>query len=263
MTTERSRGLLDSLNLAELPGLMHLSPEEFDTAIALHGSSGELRRAMPCPCVRIDTRTPKISCRHCKGIGQLYPAHLREPMMVLDLQRRSTAKLIAAGKVPVGTIQLTFPAGYVPGFGDMFLPDEEEHVVTQTLFRDGTVRATDAHLRLDRVSPDQVKPSLRPRFERLLYDNVCCIEAVAFEDDDGDMVFSNPSEYHVDKDGRWTWRKDCGPASGRAWVVRYRAPAAYLVHTSVPVYRTEADQAMPHLVTAQALYRLTHEDQGT
>ena len=68
------------------------------------------------------------------------------------------------------------------------------------------------------------------------------------------------SEYHVDTDGRWDWHGDAGPAPGDAWSVRYRAPAVYVVFTSAPRFRTEADQPMPQLVTVKRLDKVSHED---
>ena len=75
----RTRGVFDRLNLADLPG-MHLSAAEFDSLIVQHGNSGELRRCLNCPCVRIDTRTADVGCKFCHGLGWLYPEELREPL---------------------------------------------------------------------------------------------------------------------------------------------------------------------------------------
>lgn len=258
---DRSRGVLDSVNVAQMAGL-HLSAAELDLAIVTHGSSGELRRHVHCPCLRIDTRSAAIDCEHCRGTGRLYPPAMRQPLIVLDLQRNATLKLVAAGRVPSGTVQLTFPSGVVPGDGDMWLPDEEVHVVEEVLYREGSSRVTDAILRDRRISPDQVKPALGARRERLLYPTPCCVEHVAYVDDEGKLIQANGAEYHVDGEGYWTWRVG-GPSPGRAWSVRYRAPAAYLVHTSAPVYRVEADEPMPHRVIAQRLDRLSHQDLDT
>jgi hypothetical protein len=257
--SNRTRSVLDSVNVAGIMGA-HLSAAEFDYLIVQHGNSGEFRRAQACPCVRLETRTADVSCSACKGLGRYYPDEMREPLIVLDVQRNETRRLAAAGQLPSGTISLTFPSEIVPGFGDLWLPDEEEHVVTETLWSQGTMRATDDALRIDRVGQDQIKPSLLPRKERLLYPSICCVENVAYKAESGDILTASEHQYHIDTDGRWTWRAGCGPSPGRAWTVRYRAPAAYMVHTSSPVYRSEADERMPHKCNAQALNRISAED---
>jgi hypothetical protein len=258
MTSNRTRGVLDGVNAAELPGV-HLSAAEFDILIVSEGTSGELRRAVICPCVRIDIRTPDVSCSVCHGMGRTYPASMREPLIWLDSERSTTTKLASIGQIPDGTIRVTFPSGVVPAFGDMLLPDGEIHVVTETLFRDGSRRTHDVDLRPYRPSADQVKPAQNPRAERLLYHDPCCIEFVAYRRD-GQLCEANSSEYTIDADGRWTWRGDAGPEIGHAWTVRYRAPAIYLVHTSAPRYRSSADARMPHLVTARRLDIVSSED---
>lgn len=258
-TSKHRRHLFDRFNVAELAGL-GFSAAEFDRLIITEGNSGELRRAVLCPCVRIDTNTADVSCKSCRGLGRTYPEHLREPMCVLDVERNKTRKLIAAGHLVQGTVQITFPTGYVPGWGDMYLPDGEEHVVTEVLFLQGTVRVFDTQLRIHRVHPDQVKPALLPRQERLLYPTICCMEDVAYKDELGELVHANPHEYHVDNDGRWTWRSGFGPEPGKAWTVRYRAPAVYVVHTAEPIHRSAAGEPMPQRVTMQALQTIAHED---
>jgi hypothetical protein len=256
--SSRSRGLLDSTNLADITVGTHLSALEYDTFIVINGNSGEFRRAMLCPCVRIDTRTPDVSCKQCHGIGRTYPMHLREPMIALDTNRNAMAKLAGAGKITQGSIQVTFPSKVVPGFGDMWLPDNEEHVVNETLFRGGSNRANAAVVRAGRVG-DSVPRIPVARQERLLYPAPCCVENVSYKDADGETIHATPAQYHVDDDGRWTWKVG-GPEMGKAWTVRYRAPAAYVVHLSSPVYRSEADEALPHKTTLQRLDTVSSED---
>lgn len=246
-------GILEGVNVADLPTL-RMTAAEFDLLIADQGSSGELRRSLPCPCARIDTKTPAGDCPRCHGTGRTYPKTLREPMMWLDQQRQATMKLAAVGAIPDGTIHLTFPSGYVPGFGDMVLPDDEAHVVVELLFRDSTRRVFDRDLSVYRDSTDQRKMPQTERLERLLYPVPCCIEFVGIEDEaTRELVEVSPHDYTIDRDGRWTWHKGCGPESGKAWAVRYRAPAIYVVHTSAPRFREVGNQRMPHLVTAKRL----------
>lgn len=256
---QRSRGILDAVNVGEVEGI-HFNSAEFDALIAAHGSSGELRRSLYCPCVRIDTRTPDASCKHCNGIGKIYPEKLREPLIFLDSSRTANQQWAAAGVVVKGTIQVTFPTGTIPGEGDMILPDGEEHVVHEQLFREGANRVDDGLLRIHRQSPDAVKPALKKARERLLYPTRCCVEHVAYRRGP-ELLSAHPSEYHVAEDGTWTWRGDAGPEPGHSWSVRYRAAAVYVVHDAVPRLRVEQDTPMPYLVTAKRLDKHAFEDQ--
>ena len=185
----------------------------------------------------------------------LWPAELREPVIFLDTQRRATARLSATGSLPHGTIQVTFPTGIIPSMGDLILPDNEEHVITETLYQEGAHRVSDEQLRRFRIPhPDQARrPAGPPRKERLIYSDPCCIEHVAYRDASGRLCRASPNEYSIGPDGTWTWTEGAGPEPGTAWVVRYRAPATYRVWTSSPVSRSEADEQQPQMVTASRL----------
>lgn len=255
------QGILPNENVARFDGV-HLDPAEFDVILAEHGTSGEWRRAIVCPCFRPDTGTARIDCPHCGGRRYTYPEHLREPMIVLDTQRRTTFKRIAAGELADGTVHLTFPSHVIPSTGDMWLPDGEEHVVTETFVRDGTRRVERAHLLPSRT----YVPDHRPvegggaRVERLLYERPCCVEAVTWEVGAELRYGTAGFDFTVDADGSWRWAAGRGPEPGHAWTVRYRAPAAYMLGTEGASYRTEGDSAMPRLVTARRLDKVVSND---
>lgn len=253
------RGLLDTTNVAAVGTPLHLSAAEYDLEIAVHGTSGELRRGMPCPCARIDTRAPAIDCTACRGFGVTYPEALREPMIWLDSQRSATFKRSAAGELRQGTIQVTFPSRVIPTARDMIRPDGERHVVEELLWVQGSNRVTDASLR-PRPSVDQVPAARGLRKERLLYAPCECeIEHVIYRRD-GELVAARPSHYQVDADGRWTWHAGFGPQPGEAWSVRYLAPAAYVITDTMPAFRSEADEPMPHRATAVRFDRVKPDD---
>ena len=259
MARER-RGILDTTNVAAIGTPMHLSAAEYDLEISTHGASGELRRGIPCPCARIDTRAPAVDCKACKGLGIAYPVELRESMVWLDSQRAAAFKRAAAGEMRAGTIQITLPSGVIPTTGDMIRPDSERHVVEELLWVQGSSRVTDASLR-PRVSADQVPQArgVRKR-ERMLYaPSECEIEHVAYHHE-GQLVSARPNHYQVDEDGRWTWHAGLGPQPGEAWSVRYLAPAAYVITDTMPAYRAEADEPMPHRATAIRFDRVKPED---
>lgn len=268
MAADDTRARTRTGSLDELGALTstHLQVEEYDALIQEHGNAVEYRRSVMCPCVRIDTRTPEARCPECKGLGYMYPEHLREDIIVLDTQRNATLKLVAAGKMTAGTVQLTFPSGFIPAMGDMVLPTGEEHVVQEQLWVESALRLEPSPMREFRVSADHVPVAQVQRKERLLYPRPCCIESVAYFRGIGaarELVHANESDYHVDIDGRWTWLGSSGPEAGHAWSVRYRAPAVYVVHTSAPTYRSEAGASMPYRVVAHRLDKVSHEDLRT
>ena len=191
---------------------------------------------------------------------QNVPQQLREAMVWLDSQRAATFTRAAAGEMRAGTIQITFPSGVIPTTGDMIRPDSERHVVEELLWVQGSSRVTDASLR-PRVSADQVPQArgVRKR-ERMLYaPSECEIEHVAYHHE-GQLVSARPNHYQVDEDGRWTWHAGLGPQPGEAWSVRYLAPAAYVITDTMPAYRAEADEPMPHRATAIRFDRVKPED---
>jgi hypothetical protein len=254
----RTSGLFDQVNLADLGGIVHLRPEEYDRLIEAHGNSCEYRRAMLCPCRRIDAGTPALGCKHCRGLGYLYPPSMRMPMILLDVSRSGNLKLVAAGLVAQGQISLTFPRGFLPGRGDIVLPDGDLHLVQEQLWRGGTRRVPREALREDR-EPGAVPLVQRPRLERLLYPCEVQIEAVYYIAGEN-LHCARPSEYTLTDDNRWTWREGFGPEEGEAWSIRYRAPAAYMVENASPVFRHEADEGCPYRVEAKRLDRLGPDD---
>lgn len=263
---------LPAHNLFDLGGSFHIDPLELASAIIDHGVGAEWRRAIVCPCVRPDTRTPRLDCKTCRGIGWAYPEPMRCSTLILATNRTASSRYGEPGVMVDGDMRVTLPPGHVPGLGDMFLPDNEAHVVQQRFFRNATMRSSGAaneailraHHGLDAVPMAQVG-----RVERLLYPSTECIEQVTYmqpdlsegaEPDDEVLVLAHEREYHVDTDGGFRWHAGYGPGPGRAWTVRYRAPAAYVVMTSGPVLRQDGDTPLPWMATLKRLDRLAQED---
>lgn len=253
--------IMGDVNIAQLAPPLHISPEEFTELLLQHGSSAELRRAIQCPCVRIETRSASIDCRSCHGVGWFYPEKLRDDILVLDTSRSATLKWAAAGMMAQGTVNLTFPCDYIPGVGDLVLPSNEFHVVTEALVQEGTRRVDDALLRPERGAPGQRKQRQVSRKERLIYTGEVCIEAVYFFDKNREVQEAFPSlDFTLGPSNEWRWNEGKGPPPGHAWTVRYRAPACYMVDGSAPLFRRENDEAVPYRVTASRLDRIDPED---
>jgi len=256
-------GLFPDVRASQLGAPLHLSVDEFNEELLTFGSSAELRRATWCPCIRIDTRQADASCERCRGNGHYYPPELREPVMVLDVSRSASMRWAAAGLVAQGEVTMTFPCGIIPGQFDMVLPDDDHHVVNQVLFAQRTRRLTDTdHLRTDRTAySGALKQPQVARYERLLYPTDVCIESVHYEDEDGTLC--KPSEgahYRLRLFNEWEWIGDAGPPPGGAWVVRYRAPAAYIVQGAAPLVRRAAGEVMPYRATLRRLDKVSADD---
>lgn len=253
--------LFPGITIGDLAPPLHLSQREFNELLITHGSGAEYRRAIACPCVHIDSRQPATGCPACNGVGLFYPERFREPIIVLDTSRSSTAKWTSAGMIADGTITLTFPCGIIPGRGDLILPADEVHVVTETLYRNATMRVTDGLLRPERSAPGQRKRPLRPRNERLIYPGDVCIEAVYYVAADRQVVEATPTlDFTLGPRNEWRWNDGRGPADGSGWTVRYRAPAAYMVGGSGPLFRQENNADVPYRVTASRLDRIDVDD---
>tara|TARA_R110000824_G_scaffold54028_2_gene149065 strand:- start:19272 stop:20048 length:777 start_codon:yes stop_codon:yes gene_type:complete len=251
--------LFPSLNINDIAPAFHLSVEEYNGLLLAHGSGAEWRRAILCPCVRIETRQPNVSCQDCRGIGRLYPDSMRDPLIVLDTSRTATMKWAAAGLIAAGSITLTFPCGEIPGVGDMILTDCDIHVVNEFLFEQGTKRVTDGMLREHRTRPDHRKRALVGRSARLMY-NDAQIECITYKSAEGDLVFAGKTDFTLHSDGTLEWHKGYGPQPGHAASVRYRAPAAYVIHSSAPMLRREHGENMPYRVSAMRLDKISPDD---
>lgn len=254
----RTPGIFDGLNLADIGGVVHFNPEEYDDAIETHGTSCEYRRSILCPCIQLDTQAPRLGCKHCRGLGYLYPEELRQPLIVLDVSRSGNLKLVQAGLMASGQISLTFPRGFLPGRGDQILMDGDLHLVQEQLWQGGSRRLSRGHLS-DQRPPDSIPLVQRPRAERLLYECEVQIEAVYYLADD-ELHQASCSEYVLLDGNVWRWQPGRGPAEGEAWTVRYRAPSCYFVENSAPVYRDEADRPCPYRVEAKRLDRIAERD---
>lgn len=259
MSGPRTPGLFDDLNLASVGGAFHLNPEEYDDLIAQEGNCAELRRAVLCPCVRLDERTPRSTCPHCDGLGRLYPEDMRSPLIVLDASRSANLQLANAGLLAAGQISVTFPRGYVPARGDLVYPEGDQHVVLQTLWRQSTTRTTreqrDTYADYGAIPLAQI-----PRTERLLY-RECELEMESVHYLAGEKLHcARPNEYRIEPDGRFVWLDPFGPGQGEAFSLRYRADAAYMVGFSVPLYRHGADRDAPYRAELKRLDKISPED---
>lgn len=244
-------------------GSLHLSVQEFNEALLAHGSACEHRQAILCPCVRIETSQPDISCSHCRGVGYLYPVSMRQPLIVLDTQRNATMKWAQAGLMQDGTVMMTFPCGIIPGRGDLILPDNDVHVIQEHLFREGSRRVDDSMLRDERtrVIKEQRKRPLGSRNEKLIYPTDVCVEAAFYIDADDVLVpLTEGMHYKLGPSNTWLWLDDWGPPPGKATSVRYQAPAAYMVEGSSPRLRQESTESMPYAVTLKRLDRVSPDD---
>jgi len=238
--------------MSQMPGF-HINLEDLDNHILEHGVGAELRRAMPCPCARIENRQSRATCPTCAGQRWIFPEHMRSSVIVMVSSRSPMRKMREAGELITGTIQMTFTSDIRPGPGDMVLPDEDTHVVTQVLFR--AVQQVDpALVRSRSTHPSQLPPAGTVAPERLLYPDVIDVQELAWEDEQRRVCFARQGDY--DRVGNTiTWRDGSGPAAGRAYTVRYTAPAAYMLFPGEPLVRAEGPRYYPIRCEAQRLDR--------
>lgn len=249
----RAPGLIIDFGLAD-HAAVHIDPQELEDVIETHGTGCEYRPAVRCPCLRVESGTPRVNCRHCKGLGWVYPKDRRGPTVALVREREPRTQDEVAGEATTGNVTVTFPLGVVPARGDMLLPDGEEHAVQQTLRRPA-VQVSAAELRSRRTVPDQRPVALKAAAERLLYPDVKRIEAVTWIDADDELREAREGVHYVLRGDLVEWVGDVGPARGAAYSVRYIAPAAYILDLGAPVFRSESGQVAPYRAMARRLDR--------
>ncbi len=231
---------------------VRLDPAEFEGLIYARGVGCLYRKAIRCPCLRVETRQARAGCPVCGGLGFAYPVELEEPIVALVLNRSPRRSQLPVGQEVVGTCTITFPVGIIPSQGDMVIPDGEEHAVQQVLRR--SIAQVDPQTVRDRqTAPDQRAPVVAPVTERLLYPDVTTIETMYWLD--GERLRQGiVGRDFVRRGNLIEWRPECGPEPGKAFTVRYRAPAAYVVSPGEPVSRT-GEIGFPYRCDGQRLDR--------
>ena len=104
------------------------------------------------------------------------------------------------------------------------------------------------------TAPDQLAPLVHPTTERLLYPDVIKVETLYWLDEHGQLKLGQAGRDYTRSGQVITFRPDHGPAPGRAFSVRYQAPAAYVVSPGEPVFRT-GEVGFPYRCDAQRLDR--------
>lgn len=248
-------------------GEFHVDPEELNELILMHGQGCRYRPAMACPCVRPETKQPRAGCPICHGMRWMYPPDLEQEIVALVMNPHPSRRSTPAGEVITDSAVITFPIGIVPGQGDMILPDTEEHVVTQILRR--SYQPVDNTAVSERqTAPEQRAPRVNVPAEHLLYPTITRLDALYWlvDDDDaegGQRAAAGALGRDFTLKGRnIVWVPGHGPATGKAYSVRYRAPAAYVCNPGTPANRSEAENAYPYKCEAQRLDRLGTPDLG-
>jgi len=250
------------LGITDLGGI-HIDPQELSELVVDHGQPAELRRAQLCPCIRPESQQARGNCGTCRGLGWFHPVgdKYREPVIALILSQQLQRDFRQAGHILTGTVQVTFPLGIVPGEADILLPEVEEHVISETLWRlDRPIR--DRLVRARQTTSDQAAPKTAPFRERLIYPDVISVESIWYWDDETQSpVETFPGHDYLDEfhDGEVRWHPGRGPDPGKAYTVRYRAPAAYMLEPGEPIFRSEHGAAFPYKVVGQRLDRWTQK----
>lgn len=241
----------------------HVNIAELDDLIETHGVGAELRRAVECPCVRLESLAARLGCPHCHGLQWVYPEDMREYIVVLLTSRRPTERVTQAGRTVTGQLQALFPSGILPARGDQIFPAGERHVVQQFVHRQVS-QVSGRKLRDEATVWDQVAPAQRPSYGRLLYEDAT-IESVhwivPYVGAADERLVSGRLGHEFHMQGREViWHGEHGPRPGDAFSVRYQAPAAYMLYTGVPVYRAEAGAPYPYRADVDRLDKYAEED---
>lgn len=238
---------------------VRLDVDAFEELILARGVGCIYRRAVRCPCARIETGGARAGCPSCRGLGLAYPEHMEAPIVAIITNRSPRRSRVTAGELVTGTCTVTFPSGLIPAQGDMILPDGEVHSVTEVLRRQ-MAQVDPGVVRARATTPDQLAPLVRATTERLRYPGVVRVEAVAWIDNGALRVGREGADFTVDGSAI-RFAGDAGPAPGGAFSVRYLAPGAYVIAPAEPVART-GEPGFPYKAEAQRLDQLGSPDLG-
>jgi len=263
MADELTRpSVLGDVNIASFHPL-HFSPLEISAVIMQHGNEGSLRRALVCPCARVETGMGSVGCKACGGLSFVYPQELRCKTSFLDHGRMENHSQRAVGFDIDGSISVAFPAGVIPGRGDMLLPKCEPQVVLEQHHR--ALRQQD-RAELARRQTDQRQGPLRvvpARAERLIYPDVLQVEGLFWTDDDGKLIEGKEGrDFRLERGNGVAikWIGTRGPAQGQGYSIRYLAPTAYIVMRSGPTFRHENNINLPYTCRLERLNDLEERD---
>lgn len=223
----------------------HFDPVQFDAEITAHGQRGQIRHGQICPCRRVETESPRGNCPSCSGVGWIYPESMRCETWMLLSQRSARSAMVLGGEVTTGTITAVAHSSAKPARGDVWFPCGEVHVVHQG-FRRAAQQIDQTDLRAALLGQRHTNQDTiqRPRVERVLYPNAT-IETCFYEGVDGVAVEARAGVDFAVSNQVVTWTPGAGPEPGKAYTMRYTAPAAYIIDSVAPAPRFEAGQAMP------------------
>lgn len=227
-----------------------------DRAIEERGVWAEWRRGLKCPCARPESHQPRIDCEICGGLFSTYPEEMRARVKVLLTSRTAKGEPNAAGAMARGGVRVSFRSTEPPpAENDVVLPQRADgspfdvHVVEQVMTRASNQVST-AAIAWALSDAGSEPPPGRPRAEVLLYDlgKTGKLEMVAWREGQRLCQASEGADFTL-QGQRVVWRPGRGPAAGASYVVRYQAPAAYMLTEVTP--RMTGETLLPW--TAQAM----------
>lgn len=232
----------------------HIDPQELDDIISIHGIGCTYRKSMICPCLRIETGQPRAGCLACHGLGNVYPKDLEEGIVALVVNRNPRRTAAAPGEFITGSVVITFPLGIVPGRGDMVLPEKEQHLVHQVVRR-AEMQIDPGVVRDRATATDHAAPKVKVAGDRLLYADIEEIEDLYWLDEHQALKRGAAGRDYKRVGAELRWVDGHGPDAGRAYSVRYRAKAAYVVNPAEPATRGESENFYPYRAEAMRLDR--------
>lgn len=263
-------GLLNlGMRLDRVPGLT-INPAEVNGLIERDGQCGEYRRALRCPCARLETDSARSDCPVCRGMGWRYPAALRRTTMALSGSRDGTHRYGVPSDQQDGTMMATFlTSEYVPAKHDLWLPEGEVHSVSEVRWYRQVTYAPVVMSSLDQaMGRTPTRPSYAPSEElgeRLLYPEVSRVDSVSWFTSPDD-----PKRQIIDGIEGQDWRLQDGsiffieggrrPPPGAAYAVSYQGPACYMIFEHIPPMRYMPGNVMPYRARLGRLDRVGGTD---
>jgi hypothetical protein len=192
-------------------------------------------RAIQCPCRNRQTGKAKYDCGLCDGIGFQYIDPETIKVVIQGRNYRKDAKTI--GFVDMGTCNITWPRGKVPGAWDKIVEKKEIAVITNEILTRGQT---------DTLGNSREKV----RHKHLISVEICV-------DQDG-VRYAQGINFDIKNDRYIDWTGPA-PVDGKQYSLRYLAHPEYVIMSAEPMFRMEGDDILPYRSTAQRVEFINYE----
>lgn len=263
--------------------IVDADPGGVDELIRTRGTTVDYWKSIVCPCTRTESGRHRRVCPVCLGAGYAYPPDLRcEGIKILLSSHQQNRKNTDFGDIQQGTSTATFPESVTPQKGDLIFPRGQTHVVDELLLRGNnpladTVAtrrrsdlvsavvhdAPDDALRYPKVTAIRFVYGWNPdaMVEKMAEFNAASLAGLQPGQQAAAYTAGLPRYYDWELvDGNLIrWKPGTGPTLGTAYLVKYEAPATYMISDDAG-YRSDGDTRLQRKPSSLTRYDAVGHD---